>query len=65
MVARQLGRRAIGLDLSFAYLQKCAKPRLSLDALEDWTAGKAAGNGHGRKRKPKETPAQQAELFTA
>lgn len=47
MVARQLGRRAVGLDLSYTYLKECARPRLGMDALEDWTNGKAVGtNGY-------------------
>lgn len=38
LVARQLGRRAIGLDLSAEYLQ-LARERLSLDKLDAWTNG--------------------------
>ena len=36
MVARQLGRSAIGLDLSFAYLKENATKRLELDKLKAW-----------------------------
>lgn len=42
LVSRQLGRTFIGLDLSYAYLTQCARPRLSLTALDEWTRGKAA-----------------------
>jgi DNA modification methylase len=42
MVARKLGRRAIGLDLSFTYIQECARPRLQLDALEEFETGRKA-----------------------
>lgn len=41
MVARQLGRRSVGLDLSFDYLKNQARPRLGLDKLD------AFENGHG------------------
>ena len=44
LVARKLGRRAIGLDLSYSYLRDQAKVRLGLTALEEWEAGK---NGDG------------------
>lgn len=44
LVARKLGRRAIGLDLSFDYLHDQAKTRLGLTALEEWETGK---NGKG------------------
>jgi len=36
LVARSLGRSAIGLDLSFAYLRDQATPRLELDKLSAW-----------------------------
>lgn len=39
LVARQLGRRFVGLDLSAKYLQ-LARKRLDLDALESWNSGK-------------------------
>ena len=38
MVARQLGRSAIGLDLSFTYLKENATKRLKLDKLKAWCA---------------------------
>lgn len=38
-VARQLGRHAIGLDLSYAYLHDQARARLELDKLDAWTNG--------------------------
>lgn len=38
VVARQLGRSAIGLDLSFAYLQEQARKRLELDKWDRWIA---------------------------
>jgi DNA modification methylase len=41
MVARQLGRSGIGLDLSYDYLHNQARRRLRLDALENWNAGEA------------------------
>lgn len=44
LVARKLGRRAVGLDLSFDYLRDQAKTRLGLTALEEWETGK---NGDG------------------
>lgn len=40
MVARKLGRRSIGLDLSFAYLKDQARPRLSLDDLDNFERGR-------------------------
>jgi DNA modification methylase len=46
MVARRLGRRAVGLDLNFAYIQDCARPRLQLDALEDFQNGKKAESNY-------------------
>jgi len=47
LVARQLGRRGVGLDLSYSYLHDQARKRLSLDALEAWTNGIAANdNGY-------------------
>ena len=39
MVARDLGRKGIGLDLSFGYLVDNAKKRLEIDKLEYWTSG--------------------------
>lgn len=39
LVARKLGRRAVGIDLSFDYLVNQARSRLSLDALEAWENG--------------------------
>jgi len=39
MVARQLGRRAVGLDLSYTYLRECARPRLGLEQLDNWKNG--------------------------
>ena len=39
LVARKHGRRFIGLDLSFDYLQNIARRRLSLDALDEWSNG--------------------------
>jgi DNA modification methylase len=39
MVARKLGRKGVGLDVSFEYIQ-LAKERLGLKALEQWEAGK-------------------------
>jgi len=45
LVARKLGRYGIGLDLSLDYLQTCVRPRLSLDALDEFEKGrKAEGN---------------------
>ena len=40
MVARQLGRNAVGLDLSLPYLRDQARSRLSLSQLEAWTNGR-------------------------
>ena len=45
LVARQLGRHAVGTDLSFAYLHDQARGRLSLDALEEWQTGGKDGKG--------------------
>ena len=39
MVARDLGRHSVGLDLSFDYLVNNAKKRLELDKLEYWING--------------------------
>lgn len=39
MVARQLGRSAIGLDISFPYLRYQARARLDLDKLNAWEHG--------------------------
>lgn len=41
VMAGELGRRGIGLDWSFDYLKKLARPRLSLDALTAWSQGLA------------------------
>jgi len=47
IVARQLGRNFVGLDLSFTYLSTIARKRLSLDALDAWTDGvKVNDNGY-------------------
>lgn len=40
-VARQLGRRSVGLDLSSAYLSEQARARLELDRLDEWQNSKA------------------------
>jgi site-specific DNA-methyltransferase (adenine-specific) len=37
LVARKLGRSAIGLDLSITYLKDNATKRLELDKLKAWT----------------------------
>ena len=39
MVARDLGRQSVGIDLSFDYLVKNAKERLQIDKLEYWKSG--------------------------
>jgi hypothetical protein len=39
MVARALGRRGVGCDLSFDYLSQQARARLEMDALDDWHEG--------------------------
>ena len=39
MVARDLGRDSVGLDLSFDYLVNNAKTRLEIDKLEYWKTG--------------------------
>ncbi len=44
LMARKLGRRAIGIDLSYAYLRDQARNRLSLDDLEEWENGVQANN---------------------
>jgi DNA modification methylase len=46
MVARKLGRHAIGLDISLTYIRECARERLSLDALEEWENGKKDKGSH-------------------
>lgn len=38
-VARALGRRSVGLDLSHSYLSEQARARLELDRLEEWENG--------------------------
>ena len=43
LVARQLGRNGIGLDLSMPYLRDQARQRLSMIALDEWTHGKKDG----------------------
>jgi hypothetical protein len=43
LVARKLGRSAVGLDLSYDYLHEQARARLSLDALDEWEHGKRDG----------------------
>lgn len=40
-VARALGRNCIGLDLSAEYLRDQARPRLELDALDEWENGRS------------------------
>ena len=40
LVARRLGRSAIGCDLSFKYLRDNARERLGLNKLDDWNNGK-------------------------
>jgi hypothetical protein len=42
LVAQQLNRRYVGLDLSAVYLE-LAKQRIGLTALDEWTNGKTAG----------------------
>lgn len=44
VVARQLGRHFVGLDLSYQYLHDQARARLELDKLDAWQNGK---NGNG------------------
>jgi DNA modification methylase len=39
VVSRRLGRRFIGLDLSFPYLRDQARARLELDRLDAWQDG--------------------------
>ena len=39
LVARQLGRRGVGLDLSYEYLHDQARKRLELDKLDAWENG--------------------------
>jgi DNA modification methylase len=39
IVARQHGRRFVGLDLSLSYLTTIARNRLGMEALEAWTTG--------------------------
>jgi DNA modification methylase len=49
MVARKLGRRGVGCDLSYTYLHDIARKRLELDDLDDWRSGaavEAAGDGY-------------------
>lgn len=45
LVAQQLGRRYVGLDLSFAYLM-LARERLGMITLEEWTNGIKASDNH-------------------
>lgn len=42
LVAKQLGRRGIGLDLSFSYLRDQARERTGLKALQEWERGASA-----------------------
>lgn len=42
LVARKLNRYSVCLDLSLNYLQTCARPRLQLSDLEEWSNGKKA-----------------------
>lgn len=46
MVARKLNRHGIGLDLSLTYIRECARPRLQLSALDEFTNGKKAESNH-------------------
>jgi DNA modification methylase len=47
LVARKLGRRGVGLDLSYSYLHNQARERLGLTALDAWTNGSAVNdNGY-------------------
>ena len=39
LVARELGRNSVGLDLSYTYLHDQARERLELDAWEAWHEG--------------------------
>lgn len=57
LVARALGRHAVGLDLSYQYLHDQARPRLQLDALQAWETG--AKNEHHAHEHYKDLP-----LFT-
>jgi DNA modification methylase len=45
VVARQLGRSAIGLDLSLKYMRDNARTRLEFDQLGAWESGAVGGNG--------------------
>ena len=38
--ARRLGRRGVGVDLSFPYLRDQARTRLGLDKLDAWRNGR-------------------------
>jgi site-specific DNA-methyltransferase (cytosine-N4-specific) len=40
IVARSLGRLSVGLDLKLKYLLRDARPRLELDAVDEWLNGK-------------------------
>jgi DNA modification methylase len=51
--ARELGRHAIGLDLSWTYLHRESRTRLGLAALAAWQHGEA----------PRETPVDDLPLF--
>ena len=46
MVARKLGRHAVGLDINLTYILECARTRLSLDALDQWENGIKARGEH-------------------
>jgi DNA modification methylase len=52
LVARQLGRSAVGLDLSLAYLTEQARVRLGLDALDAWTDGAKPTSNDGYHELP-------------
>jgi hypothetical protein len=45
LVARALGRHAVGLDLSYNYLHEQARERLALGQLERWISGESKKNG--------------------
>ena len=40
VVARRLGRRGVGIDLSYPYLRDQARTRLGLDKLDAWRDGR-------------------------
>ena len=45
LVARKLGRRGVGCDLSYTYLHDIARRRLEIDDLDDWQDGNAMQAG--------------------